>query len=164
MIFIGADPGVSGALAFLYENMPPRVEDMPTRPTRTALGLIKREVFAEGVQDLLRNFTAPGAAKHICIESVGIMGGVNNAIQIQGSLVRSFTIVEACAELDRYEISYVQPQAWKKFYGLGRDKGEALRIACELFPQLADHRLTRAKDHNRAEALLIANFAKRIQE
>ena len=80
----------------------------------------------------------------------------------------SRTLLEQMAELLDVDIFILghqpQPQGWKKFYGLGRDKGEALRIACELFPQLADHRLTRAKDHNRAEALLIANFAKRTQE
>jgi hypothetical protein len=55
-------------------------------------------------------------------------------------------------------MTYVTPQRWKRFYGLGSNKGDCLRVARELYPSAP---LTLAKHHNRAESLLIARWAQR---
>jgi crossover junction endodeoxyribonuclease RuvC len=49
----------------------------------------------------------------------------------------------------------VTPAVWKRAAGLGRDKGQARRRACELWPAAAD-RFARVRDDGRAEACLIA--------
>ena len=52
----------------------------------------------------------------------------------------------------------VRPTAWKKYFGLiGKDKDESRRKAIQLFPWVD---LKRKKDHGRAEALLLAAYAK----
>ncbi len=43
----------------------------------------------------------------------------------------------------------------EKHYKLGKDKELAIALAIQLFPKAP---LSRKKDHNRAEALLIANY------
>lgn len=161
MIVVGIDPGLSGAIATLYPNRDPAIDDMPTRPTR-GNGMIKHEVFARGVRDVIRARVPAAESVLFAIEDVGIMGGHNNSLQTQGSLVRSFCVAQAVAELRTGPdtVECVNSRTWKAFYGLGKDKAEALRIARELFPSL-ETSLARAKDQNRAEALLIANFAQR---
>jgi crossover junction endodeoxyribonuclease RuvC len=62
----------------------------------------------------------------------------------------------------------VHPATWKKAMGLSGEKGEklaakkarSLALARRLFP---DADLDRSKDHNRAEALLLAEWARRTR-
>jgi len=56
----------------------------------------------------------------------------------------------------------VRPQAWKKEFGLiKKEKGDSIRVAQELFP-LAD--ITLKKHHGRAEALLMAEYGRRMDQ
>lgn len=52
------------------------------------------------------------------------------------------------------------PAVWKKAMQLGPDKNKARAAAIKLFPFLKDD-LARVKDHNRAEALLLAAYLRR---
>jgi hypothetical protein len=82
-----------------------------------------------------------------------------NSIQSQGSLMRSRGVVEAVLDVAGFETKAVQPQAWKKHFGLiGEEKGDSREKAIALYPDAAS-RLARVKDHNRGEALLMARFA-----
>jgi hypothetical protein len=65
----------------------------------------------------------------------------------------------------RFKPRMVSPQTWQAHYGLKgkkavkREPGEmpqAIVIARTLYPEVA-HWLSRVKDHNRAESLLIAH-------
>jgi crossover junction endodeoxyribonuclease RuvC len=65
-----------------------------------------------------------------------------------------------------YPLHHVLPTAWKKTQGLvGKDKEASRALATDLFPKCGPH-LRFKKDHNRAEALLIARHGRtlRIQE
>lgn len=53
------------------------------------------------------------------------------------------------------ELVLVTPASWKKALGLSSEKSESLQKARAMFPHAP---LARQKDHNRAEALLIAHF------
>lgn len=55
-------------------------------------------------------------------------------------------------------VHLVQPRAWKKVYGLGKDKGTSIQVARHLFPSLGDDFKSKTKDNGRAEALLIASY------
>jgi hypothetical protein len=63
----------------------------------------------------------------------------------------------------------VRPAQWKKEMGVAKQRGEdadagkekALELARELFPAAP---LSRRKDHNRAEALLLAHWLKTREE
>ena len=53
----------------------------------------------------------------------------------------------------------VPPRVWQRWYGI-KAKGDALDKARALYP-LAESHLARKKDHNRADALLLAHFGQR---
>lgn len=69
-------------------------------------------------------------------------------------------------ELFYNNLIYVSPQKWKKYFGLLKTKEQTIaegkelcRLkALEIFPEAAEY-LKRKKDHDRAEALLIARYA-----
>ena len=71
-------------------------------------------------------------------ESVGVVLGVLGALQMP--------------------VRWVTPQRWKKAAGIvGKDKDAARSLAIQLHPEIAGM-LTRKKDHNRGESILIARF------
>ncbi len=96
------------------------------------------------------------------IESVNVMGGKNNAIQTQGSLLRTLGAIETVLECLGWAPQYANPQTWKRFYGLidaeltdAQRKKKALECARRLYG-VADIPL--AKHHNRAESILIGHW------
>ncbi len=60
----------------------------------------------------------------------------------------------------RVPVTTVSPVTWKKSMGLGADKDLSRSRALELFPSVAN-RLSRKLDHDRAEALLMAEWGRR---
>lgn len=156
MIFLGIDPGLTGAVAAVDSAGTCAVEDLPTTPIPGG-GLVKRRVDGLALAKLLRNLVPIGHECLIVIEAVRAMGGKNNAVQTQGSLMRTLGAIEATAEILRLKSHQIDPRQWKAFYGLDKDKDRSLNIARELYP-LAAHKLARVKDHNRAEALLLAHY------
>jgi hypothetical protein len=158
MILVGIDAGLTGAAAFIdSRDGGCVVEDLPTK-NLAGDGLIKRRIDGYGFALMLRKHCAAGQPVLVLMEQVGAMGGKNNAVQTQVSLGRSLGALEAAIEILRLPLHMVQPQTWKRFFGLGSDKAESLRVARALYP---DAPLELAKHHNRAESVLIAHYGLR---
>lgn len=171
MITIGIDPGLSGACAVLDHNGLRVVFDLPTMqiPNVGTVALVQRKVDGLALAGLLRQHIPPGEPVTAAVEAVSAMGGKNNSIQTQGSLMRTLGAIEAVLECFRYPVVYAYPQIWKKFYGLidpnakdSQRKGASLAKARALYPGCTD--IARAKDNNRAEAILIAHWHMRTTE
>ena len=157
MIVIGVDPGLTGAITFLDSRGSMVVRDIPTVEVDGG-GLVKRKIDGLALARLVReNCPAAEDALVVC-EAVRAMPG--NAIQTQGSLMRSLGAIEAVFEVLRFPVLMIQPQVWKRHFNLKADKGESLRVARTLYPHCRD--ITRAKDHNRAESLLIAHYGQKV--
>jgi len=156
MIAIGIDIGLTGAIAAVDSLGSCSVTDMPTLPDGKG-----NRIDGRALLHLLRQFVPAGEAGLLLFEDVrprpsGNGGKHGNSMHSQGSLMRSRGAIEAVVDILRIERRVIQPQTWKRHYGLiGKDKGESLAVARALYP-LADLRL--AKHHNRAEAILIAHF------
>lgn len=164
MIVIGIDPGLTGALAFIGRGQA-IIEDIPTLPL-PGNGLVQRRVDGRKLAEIVRKHCPAGYAVTVCCEAVGVMGGQNNAVQTQGSLLRSLGAIEAVFDVLRWPCVMVRAQAWQKHFGLQgkkaekRERGElpaAITTALRLYPRAGQY-LSRVKDHNRAEALLIAHY------
>lgn len=165
MIVIGVDPGLTGALAFVRPAGLVAIEDIPTQAL-DGKGLVKRRIDGLALAQLVRKHCPVGSAVLVCCEQVGTMGGQNNAVQTQGSLMRSLGAIEAVFDVLRWPCLMVQPRVWQGHHGLaGKKAGKrehgalpaASVKALELYPAAA-RQLARVKDHNRAEALLIAAY------
>lgn len=158
MIYIGIDPGLTGAISFVDSRGSCVVEDIPTVEL-PGNGMVKRKVDGLALARLVRQHCPASDQAMVVCEAVRAMGGKNNAVQTQGSLMRTLGAIEAVFEVLRFPWAIVEPQAWKRFYGLGSDKRESLTVARALYPGAP---LKLAKHHNRAEALLIAHYGQEV--
>lgn len=166
-MIVGIDPGLSGACAVRDHAGLRAVFDLPIMPI-PGIGpkaLVQRKIDGRALcKLLLQHCPATEAKPTIVIEQVGTMGGANNAVQTQGSLLRSLGAIETVAECLACPVEYAHPQTWKRFFGLidpnlspSERKARALAVARRLYPDCTD--IARAKDHNRAEAILIAHWS-----
>lgn len=169
MITIGIDPGLTGAIAFVGPNLCV-IEDLPTMALPGS-GLVRNKIDGRALAKLVLMNVPPGEKALVFCEQVSTMGGKNNAVQTQGSLMRTLGAIEAVFECLRMAPSMVHPQKWKRWYGLldskqtdSERKKASLLKAHALYPDTTDTSLRLAKHHNRAEALLIAHWALRTNE
>jgi crossover junction endodeoxyribonuclease RuvC len=72
---------------------------------------------------------------------------------------QAFGAIEGVLGALGVSLSYVTPATWKRALGLSSDKDEARLRAIQLYPAAAEN-LQRRKDIDRAEALLIATWAR----
>jgi crossover junction endodeoxyribonuclease RuvC len=71
---------------------------------------------------------------------------------------RAVGAIEAAIALCSVPMEIVEPSAWKKFYKLpGKDKEAARQKAIQLFPS-THAALARKRDHQKAEATLLALY------
>lgn len=162
-LVIGIDPGVSGAIAWLADGDPAGVLDMPRRRD----GRVDGQRLSAELRELLREH--PGADVLVVHELVGGFRGQGGASMF--AFGQADGIVRGVVESLGLRWIEVRPQAWKKHYGLlaprvkkgepkppapGKDASRTLVIG--LWPDRA-LRFLKAKDHGRAEALLLALWA-----
>ena len=76
---------------------------------------------------------------------------------------RGYGAWEALCWITTPDFEIVSPRVWKKKLGLSSDKEESRELAIKLYPSMKEQ-LKRVKDHNRAEALLLAHYTKLIRE
>lgn len=148
--YVGIDSGAKGAIAFLNsDGSYNSVTDMPDLK-----GFI--EGFRNGTWD------SDGDNFVVAIESVHPLPG--QSCMASFSYGGNFLLAKALGMVYNIDPVMISPQAWKKHYGLKRDKdetkahykGRSVELARELFPAAKDL-LMLSKD-GRAEALLIAKY------
>lgn len=153
---IGIDPGKSGALALIGWNLrKPLLADTPTIMTGG-----KRQYDVAGMLAILRRFRHQGPLQAVLEQSQAMpKQGVTSTF----SIGEGFGIWQGL--LAGLEIPYtlVRPVQWKREMLSGiavRDKGASVLRAKQLYPTSAQE-LSRIKDHNRAEAILLAAWGER---
>ena len=145
MKILGIDPGLNGAIALLGDGYL-AVRDIPTAGERK-----RRVVIAAELAGVVRVW-APDCA---VFERV-------HAMPKQG-VSSSFRFGQACGVVEgvigalQIPVEYVTPNAWKKHFKLTAHKEDARLLAIQTWPRIATE-LSRKKDADRAEALLIARY------
>lgn len=163
---LGIDPGITGGIAILGET--PMVFDMPTLAIAGDGGTIRRRVDVKGLYELLLPHLAD-ASVYAVIEGIAA-GGRKSSKQSVGSQYRTRGQIETVLELMGLTVHEVYPGTWKRLFGV-QGKAEAKKagdsaerdacmLAKRLYPSLEDD-LCLVKHHNRAEAVLIAHYARK---
>lgn len=158
MIWIGIDPGVSGAVAAIGPNSCD-VEDIPTIEMG-GTGRTVRKIDGLALAKLLRRFVPAGEACMVVLEDVHVMPSSKSGSAANTSLLHSKGVIEGVLAVLRMQTELVNSRKWKGIYGLDSDKKASLEKARTLYPVLAKSRLARVADHNRAEGLLLAHYGK----
>jgi crossover junction endodeoxyribonuclease RuvC len=145
---LGIDPGMRGAVAVIDPGGLATVWDADGSPARAVCQAVW-SIYGED------NWVAT-------IESVHAMPG-QGVTGVFGFGRAYGEALGALYALGVTEPNFVSPQRWKKYYGLGREKYASLELARELFPCVTEAGLLKLKKHHdRAEALLVAEYGRRM--
>jgi len=158
--YIGIDPGLDGAMAVLFglPDSRPIIFDTPTLVIGRN-GKNKREYNLREMATRFRPYTF--APVLVYIEQVHSMPG--QGVRSMFSMGYGVGAWEGLLAGFNFSYTRVHPQRWKKVMldGMGHDKDAGRLRAMQLFPGIADQ-LARKKDDGRADALLIAEYGRRL--
>ena len=155
MMIIGIDPGISGSICFFQDG---KILDVIEMPIMTEGKKNKKQVNgAQVYNEILKKIDK--IEKHnvrVVIEQVSAMPG--QGVTSMFNFGQSFGILKGICSAMQIPLYYVRPAKWKKYFGLINSEKDASRTrAIEMFPNFSTH-LSKKKDSNKADAILIASF------
>ena len=148
-VYIGIDPGKSGALAYIEVN--------------DAQITGKVMPFSEsGYRFIIRHLAEEYAGNIVCaVEQVSAMPG--QGVTSMFNFGKGFGWI--LGTLEAYSVPYelIRPQKWKKEFSVTSDKNTSIEVCKRLFPHVSLLPTERCKKDNdgMAEALLLAEYARR---
>ena len=161
MIIVGIDPGIAGAICFFSNGNVIDVIDMPIMPEgkKNKKQVNGRQIFNE-IKLIKSKFLNENIS--VVVEQVSAMPG--QGVTSMFNFGQSFGVIKGICSAMELPIYYVRPAKWKKYFNLIKSEKDASRTkAIEMFPKIS-HKLSRKKDNNKAEAILIAQFFENTRE
>ena len=148
----GIDTGVTGAMALIdIVTGEYKVFDIPNY-TEVINNKRKKSVDARMLYLLLQEYK--DEINFIIVEKVH--SSPQQGVASSFAFGQSYGTVQGCVASVPSDGMFVIPKVWKKHFGLiGRDKSASLELARYYW---GDEHLHLAKHHNRADALLIAQY------
>ena len=161
MLIIGIDPGIKGALCFFKNGKILDVLDMPTMPVgkKNKSQVNGSQIYNE-IQKRIIN--EDNKDVKVVIEQVSAMPG--QGVTSMFNFGQSFGVLKGIFSAMQIPMDFVSPVKWKKYYNLINTQKDSSRTkAIEFFPYISS-KLSRKKDANKADAILIASFYYQIQK
>ena len=155
MLIIGIDPGISGSICFLDNGKILDVIEMPimTDGKKNKKQVNGSQVYNE-VSKRIKQFEKNQI--RVVIEHVSAMPG--QGVTSMFNFGQSFGILKGICTAMQLPMYFVRPTKWKKYFNLLNSEKDASRTrAIEIFPYFSSQ-LSRKKDTNKADAILIASF------
>jgi crossover junction endodeoxyribonuclease RuvC len=155
MLIIGIDPGISGSICFFQNG---KIVDVIEMPTMTEGKKNKKQVNGSQIfnEISVRIKKLDKSNIKVVVEQVSAMPG--QGVTSMFNFGQSFGILKGICSAMQLPIYFVRPAKWKKYFNLINSEKDASRTrAIEIFPYFSSH-LSRKKDSNKADAILIASF------
>ena len=155
MLIIGIDPGLSGSICFLQDG---KIIDVIDMPTMSEGKKNKRQVNGSQIYNEILNkiHEVKNQDIRVVIEQVSAMPG--QGVTSMFNFGQSFGILKGISSAMQLPTFFVRPTQWKKYFNLINSKKDASRTrAIEIFPYFSSN-LSKKKDTNKADAILIASF------
>ena len=155
MLIIGIDPGISGSICFMQNGKILEVVEMPTMAEGKKN---KRQVNGSQIYNeiLEKIHNTDKQEIRVIIEQVSAMPG--QGVTSMFNFGQSFGILKGICSAMQLPVYFVRPAKWKKYFGLINSEKDASRTrAIEMFPYFSSQ-LSKKKDSNKADAILIASF------
>ena len=155
MLIIGIDPGISGSICFLEDG---RILDVLEMPTMAEGKKNKKQVNGSQIYNEILNKINKIQKQdvRVVIEQVSAMPG--QGVTSMFNFGQSFGILKGICSAMQLPMYFVRPAKWKKYFGLINSEKDASRTkAIEMFPYFSSY-LSKKKDANKADAILIAYF------
>ena len=155
MLIIGIDPGISGSICFFQDG---KIIDVVEMPTMTEGKKNKKQVNGSQIFNEISEKIKSLDKEEIkvIIEQVSAMPG--QGVTSMFNFGQSFGILKGICSAMQLPMYFVRPAKWKKYFNLINSEKDASRTrAIEIFPYFSS-KLSRKKDSNKADAILIASF------
>ena len=155
MLIIGIDPGITGAICF-FENG--EVKDIIEMPNMADGKKNKRQINGPQIYNEIsaRIIDFPKKDVLVVIEQVSAMPG--QGVTSMFNFGQSFGVIKGICSAMQLSMHFVRPVKWKKYFGLIKSEKDASRTkVIEIFPYISSQ-LSKKKDSNKADAILIASF------
>ena len=155
MLVIGIDPGISGSICFLHDG---KILDVIEMPTMIEGKKNKKQVNGSQIYNEICKIKNKFEKQDIrvVIEQVSAMPG--QGVTSMFNFGQSFGILKGISSAMQLPVYFVRPTKWKKYFNLINSEKDASRTrAIEIFPYFSSQ-LSKKKDCNKADAILIASF------
>ena len=153
MRIIGIDPGLSGAIAVLDNNKVLKIYDMPVMAEGKKN---KKQLNSAQLVNIIKENIENSEEINVVVEQVNAMPG--QGVTSMFNFGQTFGAIKGvCAALN-LPIFFIRPSKWKKYFELINSSKDSSRTkAIEMYPSIANQ-LSKKKDVNKSEAILIARF------
>ena len=155
MLIVGIDPGISGAICFFEDGQVKEIIDMPVMADGKKN---KRQINGPQVYNEILKRINKFQKKDIIVvmEQVSAMPG--QGVTSMFNFGQSFGVLKGICSAMQLSMFFIRPAKWKKYFGLIKTEKDASRTkVIEIFPYISSE-LSRKKDSNKADAVLIASF------
>ena len=155
MLIIGIDPGISGAICFFENGEVKEILDMPNMAEGKKN---KRQINGPQIYNEISKRIINISKKEVVvvIEQVAAMPG--QGVTSMFNFGQSFGVLKGICSAMQLSMHFVRPTKWKKYFNLIKTEKDASRTkVIEIFPYISSQ-LSRKKDSNKADAILIASF------
>ena len=155
MLIIGIDPGISGSICFFEDG---KILDVIEMPTMTDGKKNKKQINGSQIYNEILKQIEQIDYKDIkvIIEQVSAMPG--QGVTSMFNFGQSFGILKGICAAMQLPMYFVRPAKWKKYFNLINSEKDASRTkAIEIFPYFSSN-LSKKKDSNKADAILIASY------
>ncbi len=155
MLIIGIDPGISGSICFFEDG---KILDVIEMPTMNEGKKNKRQVNGAQIYNEITDRINKLQKQHVrvVVEQVSAMPG--QGVTSMFNFGQSFGIIKGICSAMQLPLYFVRPTKWKKYFNLIKSEKDASRTrAIEIFPYFSSQ-LSKKKDSNKADAILIASF------
>ena len=155
MLIIGIDPGISGSICFFQDGVIKDVVEMPTMidGKKNKKQVNGSQIFNE-ISEKIKKIDKKNIK--VVIEHVTAMPG--QGVTSMFNFGQSFGILKGICSAMQLSVYFVRPAKWKKYFNLINSEKDASRTrAIEIFPYYSSN-LSKKKDSNKADAILIASY------
>ena len=155
MLIIGIDPGITGSICFFEDG---KIIDVVEMPNMAEGKKNKRQVngaqIYQEIYKRIKNLEKKDIK--VVIEQVAAMPGLG--VTSMFNFGQSFGVLKGICAAMQIPMYFVRPAKWKKYFNLINSEKDASRTkAIEIFPHFSAQ-LSRKKDSNKADAILISSF------
>ena len=153
MRIIGIDPGLSGGIAVLDDL---KIYDIFDMPIMSEGKKNKNQLNSAQLVNIINEHVLKNEDTFVIVEQVSAMPG--QGVTSMFNFGQTFGAIKGvCAALG-LPIYFVRPSKWKKHFELINSSKDSSRTkAIEMYPALSND-LSRKKDVNKSDAILIARF------
>ena len=155
MLIIGMDPGISGAICFFENGEVKEIIDIPNMADgkKNKRQINGPQVYNE-ISSRIKN--TPKKEIVVVIEQVSAMPG--QGVTSMFNFGQSFGVLKGICSAMQLSMRFIRPAKWKKYFGLIKTEKDASRTkVIEIFPYISSQ-LSKKKDSNKADAILISSF------